>query len=237
MNIVRDKSKFTCVIPFYNESILSVIRNIREVLKVAEIDHIVIIDDGSDSAINYQRLKWLYSFRKNVKIKRLKVNAGKTSAIYHALKYVPYGDVFLCDSDLKNLDSEEISDAIQKYHLLNLRMLVLRRVNIGFFPKLIRADTLLSGERILSKSDLTNIIMSGVKGYQLEVATNEYFLKHNLQEKCFWSKSSAINNYKYIKLKFLKGIFKDIKMYINIIKFVGVRNYIKQVSTFCKENV
>jgi hypothetical protein len=237
MKTLLNKKEVTCIIPFYNESILSVIRTISEVLKVAEIDRIVVIDDGSDSAINYQRLKSLYVFKENVKIKRLEVNAGKTYAIGHALKYVPYGGVFLCDSDLKNLDSEDISDAIQKYDLLNLRMLILRRVNIGFFPKLIRADTLLSGERILSKSDLANIILSGAKGYQLEVATNQYFLKHNLQKKCFWSKSSAVNNYKYIKLRFFKGIFKDLKMYINIVKFVGVRNYIKQVSTFCKENV
>jgi glycosyltransferase involved in cell wall biosynthesis len=235
MNIVRDKSTFTCVIPFYNESLESVIRNIQEVLEVSEIDHIVVIDDGSDSVVNYEILKALI-YRKEVTIDRLDVNSGKTSAIYHALKYVRSGSVFLCDSDLKYLNSEEISDAMQKYDLLGLRMLVLRRINIGFFPKIIRADTLLSGERILGKNDLINIIESGVKGYQLEVATNQYFLKHNLQEKCFWSKSSAVNNYKYIKLKFLKGIFKDIKMYFNIIKFVGINNYTKQFLTFCKKN-
>ena len=37
MNIIKAESKFNCVIPFYNESLLSIVRNIREVLKVTEI--------------------------------------------------------------------------------------------------------------------------------------------------------------------------------------------------------
>ena len=234
---VKNKSTLTCVIPFYNESAESVILNVREVLKVKEIDLVVIIDDGSKSIANYEMLRTIFINRPNILIKRLENNFGKTFAIFHALNYVPDGDVFLCDSDLKNLNNKEISKAIMKYNLLDLDMLILSRINISFLPKIIRADTLLSGERILSKKDLVNIIQSGVKGYQLEVATNQYFLKNNLEKKCFWSPSSAVNNYKYKKFKFLKGIFKDVKMYYNIIKFIGYNNYLKQVSSFCKENV
>lgn len=237
MEIVKNKSKFTCVIPFYNENAESVVLNVREVLKVKEIDYLVVVDDGSKDVGVFEILKTIFINRPNILIIRLENNFGKTSAIFHALRYVPDGNVFLCDSDLKNLDSEEISNAILKYDLLDLKMLILRRVKISFFPKIIRADTLLSGERILSKKDLINVLLSGVKGYQLEVATNQYFLKNNLEKKCFWSPSSAVNNYKYKKFKFLKGMFKDLKMYFNIIKYVGLKNYINQVLTFCKQNV
>jgi glycosyltransferase involved in cell wall biosynthesis len=234
---VKNKSTLTCVIPFYNESAESVILNVREVLKVKEIDLVVIIDDGSKSIANYEMLRTIFINRPNILIKRLENNFGKTFAIFHALNYVPDGDIFLCDSDLKNLNNKEISKAIMKYNLLDLDMLILSRINISFLPKIIRADTLLSGERILSKKDLVNIIQSGVKGYQLEVATNQYFLKNNLKKKCFWSPSSAVNNYKYKKFKFIKGIFKDLKMYYNIIRYIGFENYLNQVSLFCKENV
>jgi len=234
---VSDSDKFTCIIPFYNECYKTVHLNVKEVLKVKEIDLIVIIDDGSKSIASYAILRTLFLNRPNILIKRLENNFGKTFAIHHALNYVPDGNVFLCDSDLKNLDNEEVSNAIIKYHLLNLRMLILRRVNTGFLPKIIRADTLLSGERILHKTDLKKIIESGVKGYELEVATNQYFLDNNLVNKCFWSPSSAVNNYKYKKFKFFKGIFKDLKMYLNIIKYVGLVNCINQFSSFCKENV
>ena len=237
MGSVAEKSKFTCIIPFYNECFESVFSNVREVLKVKEIDLLVIVDDGSKSIDTYEILISIYSNSPNILIKRLENNFGKTFAIHHALNYVPDGNVFLCDSDLKNLDTQERSNAISKYDLLNLNMLILRRINVSFFPKIIRADTLLSGERILSKKDLVKIIQSGVKGYQLEVATNQYFLKNNLRKNCFWSPSSAVNNYKYKKFKFFKGMFKDLKMYFNIIKFVGFDNYINQISKFCKHNV
>jgi glycosyltransferase involved in cell wall biosynthesis len=237
METAKNKSTFTCVIPFYNECFETVVLNIKEILKVKEIDFIVVVDDGSDSVATYEILRTIFINRPNILIKRLENNFGKTFAIHHALQYVSNGNVFLCDSDLKCLDNEEISNAILKYELLDLKMLILRRVNISFLPKIIRADTLFSGERILSKIDLVNIIQSGVKGYQLEVATNQYFLKNNLEKNCFWSPSSAVNNYKYRKFKFLKGILKDLKMYFNIIKYVGLGNYINQVSSFCKENV
>lgn len=233
----KNRDKVTCVIPFYNEDITSVISNVREVLKVKEIDSVVVIDDGSKSVGNYEILKTVFINRSNILILRVENNCGKTSAIRTALNYVPDGNVFLCDSDLKLLDSEEISNAIIKYDLLDLNMVILRRYKIGFLPKIIRADTLLSGERILSKTDLIKIIECGVKGYQLEVAINQYFLKNNLEKKCFWSPSSAVNNYKYRKFKFLKGIFKDLKMYFSIIKYIGLGNYIKQVLSFCKHNV
>jgi glycosyltransferase involved in cell wall biosynthesis len=237
MGSVTEKSKFTCVIPFYNECFESVFSNVREVLKVKEIDLVVIVDDGSKSIDTYEILKSVYSNSPNILIKRLENNFGKTFAIHHALNYVPDGNVFLCDSDLKNLNNQEISNAIAKYDLLDLNMLILRRIKVSFFPKIIRADTLLSGERILRKTDLVKIIQSGVKGYQLEVATNQYFLKNHLQKNCFWSPSSAVNNYKYKKFKFFKGMFKDLKMYFNIINYIGFNNYRNQILTFCKNNV
>ena len=237
MKTIDGKTKFSCIIPFYNESISSILLNVREALKVSQIGLVVVVDDGSKSVANYNILKTIFINRPNVLIKRLESNLGKTFAIYHGLKHVPEGNVFLCDSDLKKLDKDEISSAILKYDSLGLNMIILRRINTGFFPKLIRADTLLSGERVLHKKDLTRIIQSGVKGYQLEVSINQYFLKNNLENNCFWSPSSAVNNYKYKKLKFFKGIFKDLKMYFSIIKHIGFKNYLNQFSVFCKQKV
>jgi glycosyltransferase involved in cell wall biosynthesis len=237
MGNLKNKSTFTCVMPFYNECFTSVVANVKEILKVKEIDLIVIVDDGSKDVATYEVLKTIFINRPNIIIRRLENNFGKTFAVFHGLQFVPEGNVFLCDSDLKHLDNEQISNAIIKYDLLDLDLLILRRINISFLPKIIRADTLLSGERILHKSDLLDIIQTGVKGYQLEVAINQYFLNNNFKKECFWSPSSAVNNYKFKKLKFLKGNFKDLKMYFSIIKYVGLKNYTNQVLTFCKKNV
>jgi glycosyltransferase involved in cell wall biosynthesis len=233
-SLVRDA--YTCIIPFYNESAYNVINTVQEVLKVKEIELIVVIDDGSENSYVFDYLRYCFKLNERVLIKKLGANFGKTFAVYHGLNYASEGNIFLCDSDLKNLNHEEISNAIVKFDLLHLDMLILRRMNIGFLPKIIRADTLLSGERILKKKDLVQIIQSKVVGYQLEVATNHYFVNKKFK-RCYWSASSAVNNYKYKKFKFFKGIFKDLKMYYQIISFVGFRNYLKQISSFCKEDV
>jgi glycosyltransferase involved in cell wall biosynthesis len=230
------REKYTCIIPFYNEDFDNVVKTVREVNKVKEIDLIIVIDDGSSSIGCCEILRTIFINRPKILIKRLNTNFGKTFAIYHALNFVKDGNVLLCDSDLKGLDSEEIGNAIVRYDMLRLDMLILRRLNIGFFPKLIRADTLLSGERILRKTDLANIISYGVKGYELEVAINQFFLSKK-STKCYWSPSSAVNNYKYKKFKFLKGIAKDLKMYYGLVKYIGFSNFIKQIRTFCKEDV
>lgn len=229
------RENYTCIIPFYNEDFSNVEKTVREVRKVKEIDLIVVVDDGSDGVVTYEILKTIYANRSDVLVKRLRFNYGKTYAICHALNYVPSGNVFLCDSDLKFLDNEEISNAILKYELLDLDMVILRRLNIGFFPKMIRADVLLSGERILSRKDLNKVLEANVKGYELEVAINQYFIDDN-SVKCFWSPSSAVNNYKYRKFKFLKGIAKDLKMYYGLVKYIGFSNFIKQIKFFCKQD-
>lgn len=230
------REKYTCIIPFYNENFVNVVKTVREVKKVKEIDLIIVVDDGSNSVATYEILKTIYVNRSDVSIKRLSQNFGKTFAIYHALNYAPNGNIVLCDSDLKNLDNEEISNAVVKFDMLGLDMLILRRLKIGFLPKIIRADTLLSGERILRKKDLIEAIRKGVVGYQLEVAINQFFLDKK-STKCYWSPSSAVNNYKYKKFKFLKGIGKDLKMYYGLVKYVGFSNFINQIRTFCKEDV
>jgi hypothetical protein len=116
-----------------------------------------------------------------------------------------------------------------------LELLILRRINSSRLVKLIRADTILSGERIIKRKHLINVLQSGVKGYELEVGTNQYFINNDLQEKCLWSKSSALNNYKHKKQNFFKGILKDSRMYFNLIKYIGIGNFKRQISGFCKK--
>ena len=233
----NNSDKVTCIIPFYNENTRTIVDIIITLINVEEIDKIVLVDDGSVSKKTFNFLKNKCSEYKKIKVVRLQNNNGKSFAVKFGLAYTRNENIFLLDADLKNLDKEEISESINKFFLLNLEMLILRRVKSLPLVKFIRADTLLSGERIVKKSHLKKILISGVDGYQLEVATNQYFINNNLQKKCYWSPSSAVNNYKFKKLKFLKGIFKDLKMYIDLIKYIGVKNYYKQVSSFCKENV
>ena len=231
------KNNLTCIIPFYNEDVDNLQKIIRILSCMNQINNIVVIDDGSDSAETYNFLKNNFSYNPNIKIARLARNYGKSFAIKFGLSFCFNQNVLLLDADLKNLDIREIYNAIMSFRLLELDMVVLRNVNSSPLIKLIRADTLLSGQRIIKKTHLSKILKSGIEGYELELSTNQYFIDNNLWHKCKWSPSSALNNYKYRKHGFFKGIFKDLKMYYEIINYVGFGNFRRQILGFCKQKV
>ena len=225
----------TCIIPFYNEDL----KNIKNAIKIAriisQVSNVIVVDDGSDSRENYEFLYEKFASKSDVKIVRLSKNYGKSFAIKFGLSLSFSENILLLDADLKNVRVREISNAIAKFKLFDLDMIILRRVNSLPLLKLIRADTLLSGERVIKKEHLRKVLKSSVDGYQLEVAINQYFLKNNSQYKCFWSASSALNDYKHRKNKFSKGIVKDLLMYRSLIRYVGLRNFAKQILHFCKQ--
>lgn len=229
------RNDVTCIIPFYNEDL----KNIKNAIKIAriisQVSNVIVVDDGSDSRENYEFLYEKFASKSDVKIVRLSKNYGKSFAIKFGLSLSFSENILLLDADLKNVRVREISNAIAKFKLFDLDMVILRRVNSLPLLKLIRADTLLSGERVIKKEHLRKVLKSSVDGYQLEVAINQYFLKNNSQYKCFWSASSALNDYKHRKNKFSKGIVKDLLMYRSLIRYVGLRNFAKQILHFCKQ--
>jgi hypothetical protein len=135
---------------------------------------------------------------------------------------------------LEDVRISEFKMAIKKFKEESLEMVILKRIKSLPLVKLFRSNTLFSGERIINKNQLSKILATGVKGFQLEIAINQYFIDKKLQNKCGWSPSSAVNNYKFKKIGFLKGLYKDYKMYNDLIKYVGLRNYVNQVFNFCK---
>jgi len=227
----------TCIIPFYNEDKNNLLKTIKLVSNISEIKNVIVIDDGSNSRETFDFVKNKFSSNKNVKVVRLSKNYGKSFAVKYALSLAFSDNIILLDADLKNIEKRQISNAILKFNLFDLDMLILRRVNSLPLVKLIRADTLLSGERIIKKEHLKKVLKTDVEGYQLEVAINQYFINNNLQEGCFWTSSSAVNNYKFNKLSFVKGFFKEVKMYFDIIRYVGIRNFITQIFEFCKKEL
>jgi len=235
MKSILSKNNITCVIPFYNENAETIYQTVCAISKLPEVGNFVLIDDGSKSKKTYNDLCSLLLKKGNIRIVRLKKNRGKSFAVKYSFRLGLKENLLLVDADLKNVNEKEISVAIKKFNLHKLDMVILRRVKASFLVKLIRADTLLSVERIIKKKHLINILKSNVNGYQLEVATNQYLINKGLEHKCFWSPSSAVNNYKYKKLKFVKGIFKDLRMYVNLVRYIGVGNFKNQISLFCKK--
>lgn len=221
----------SCIIPFYNEgprllTVLNILSNIQS------LREIICVDDGSSDQIGD-------IIKKNhpaVTLITLSENQGKTAAIRHGLKQAKYDTVLLIDADLSGINQKEIENSLKAmYQFPELDMIILRRVNAPWFVKMNRSDILLSGERIIRKAELINILLDPIEGYQLEVAINKYMQKND--KKVHWMPSSATNIPKMKKIGFWEGLLKEIYMFTNIVLYLGFFTSIKQMLSFCNKKL
>lgn len=218
----------TCLIPFYNEgsrifSVLDVVTQIQE------ISQIICIDDGSTDDTTFKILKsW-----PNIEVVRLPENQGKTAAIRHGLHMAVNDFILLMDADLQCVNPSEIINAIHAMQQNTIDMIILRRINAPWFVKMDRGDVLFSGERIMKRKDLADILQKQICGYQLEIAINNYMLEN--KKEVYWAPSSAYNTYKVKKLGLLLGFIKELNMFFDIIFFAGLQNYVRQITTFARK--
>lgn len=220
----------SCLIPFYNEGdrVLQVLQVVTQIKSIAQI---ICIDDGStDNTADLIAANW-----PEVQIVKLPENQGKAAAIREGLKAAKNENILLMDADLQSINKQEVERAIQAITQHNLDMLILRRVNAPWFVKFDRGDTLLSGERIVKKKDLTNILKQEVNGYQIELAINLYMQKHKRDVR--WMHWSATNTYKAKKLGLVEGYKHEFKMFTDIVLYAGLKNIIRQITLFATKEV
>ncbi len=222
------KKTCTCIIPFFNEG-KRLAKVLKTITRVKNISEIICVDDGSKD----YGLKHAQKLFPNVKFIRSNRNLGKTGAVKKGLKETKSEYVILMDADLNNLKAKDLENAVTSI-LENdsIDMIILRRVNSPLFVKSSRGDVLTSGERILKTKDLNRIIKKGVHGYQLEMAINHYMQTHS--KNVFWMPSEAMNTFPIRKFRLFKGIKKDLKMYLSILQFIGLINFLILVISFAR---
>lgn len=219
----------TCLIPFYNER-ERIAHVLKVITRIRRIGQILCVDDGStDGTADYIKANW-----PQVQVVQLQQNQGKAAAIKYALKYVKHELILMMDADLQELRVEEIEAAIEAFHAQPaIDMIILRRINSPWFVRWYRSDILLSGERLIKKSDLEQVMKLGIQRYQLEVGINRYMLRHKKVVR--WMPWSAMNTYKVDKLGVLDGSKKEFKMYVEIVSFVGFSHMMLQLASFTKK--
>ncbi|MGA0559558.1 glycosyltransferase family 2 protein [Larkinella sp. VNQ87] len=219
----------TCIIPFYNEGerIFSVLESVTS---LGVFDQIICVDDGSeDDTLARIRQRW-----PRMTVIRMPENQGKTAAIKRGLQSVESAYVMLMDADLRNVDSKELGQIVRSVHQCpDVDMIILRRLHAEWFVKMNRADILLSGERILRTDDLRVILEKPVDGFQLEIAINEFMWRN--QKTVCWVPWSATNTYKMDKRGAVDGFFKDFAMYADILQYIGILKFFRQVAGFARK--
>ncbi len=218
-----------CIIPFYNED-LRPVNVIESISKVKGILKIIVVDDGSDDKKTYLEIKRRFP---NVISIRLNTNSGKATAIREGIKHTTSNYILLIDGDLTNIKSEEIEKAIVKIsNNQSIDMIIFRRVEdkTVVISHWIRHDIIFSGQRILRRSDLENVMRNKIAGYNLESAINSYMIKNHKQ--VYWMPFSVHNLFKQEKWGYSQGLFK-----IGIPSFIGFMcspNILYQTFFFCR---
>lgn len=228
---MKTTSQCSCIIPFYNEGD-RLINELEQLTKVKNINQIICVDDGSTNKL---RDKIRINFPQVQLITTL--HHGKSQAIFAGLEKSTQDIVLLLDADLTNLNSTHIETGIKMFFKYQqIGMLIFSHVNAPLESSWARADTVFSGDRLLRKADVLRIFkQKKPKGYQFEIAANQYMIDCHKKVLCY--PSSAINTFKRIKLGLIKGLITEMHMHLGMMRYAGVTNYIKQCLFFARENI
>lgn len=217
----------TCIIPFWNEAD-RLYKVLDEVVKTKSLLQIVCIDDASFQ----NRSDEIKNRYPNIQLIRLEKNLGKSGAIREALKFAKGHYILLLDADLRNLDHMELDSAVDAVkHSPDVDMLILRRIKAPFFVKLTRGDFLATGERIIKKEDLQNILKQ-IEGWQLESAINMYMYEQ--KKRVYWISHSGINTH------WKWGLMTDLKYHrkkLRDMNYIGLFNLLKLYLFFGKNKL
>ncbi len=226
-----DVKRTSCIIPFWNEG-LFLFRVLEEVSKASIIDEIICVDDASEDD-NYLEIQKKYP---QIRLIRLPENMGKTDAVREGLKQATGYYILLIDADLQNLNSRDLDKAIRAvYRNPHIDMLILRRINADLLIKMYRADILFTGERILRKQDLMEVLNGPVKRWQLESAINTWMYLN--KKKVFWIPQSATNTDKSLKWGLLQGILNDFRTFTDMMFATGIANFFRQLFFYARDEL
>ncbi len=219
---------FSCIIAFHNED-ETIISVIDVIAKIKCVSQIICVDDGSTNDI-YQRVKEKYP---EITMLRLDKNRGKAAAVTRGLDFATNDNVLLMDADLRNVEQNQVEFALKKFDenpAIDMIILENKGGNTWIDP-FINKNIFLSGQRILQSNDLRTVLTTKRPvGYQLEVAINAYMMENS--KKVHYMKTSSFNPHKIQKNGFLKGIIRDIAMDLQIISYLGISKYFRQLLTF-----
>jgi glycosyltransferase involved in cell wall biosynthesis len=225
---------FDCIIPFYNEGnrICDVVGAVK---KVSSVSRIICVDDGStDDASSILQKRF-----PDIILQKLQKHIGKSGAVFAGLTHVHTKNVVLLDGDLIGLNPKEIDRACTIFDKNeSLDMLILRvhgEHRFQWIDDIFRNYIIQSGNRILRTSDLKEVQKLHPKGYQLEVAINQYMI--DTKRRVIWFALSAMNLHKTHKTSWIDGWKKDILMDQEITHYLGLYKRIKQILFFCREKI
>jgi len=159
----------TAIIPAYNES--GRIGNVLAALTgVAEIDRIIVVDDGSTDQTAYEVIQAIASDRR-IELMRMPSNRGKGEAVLAAVRASQSAALLMLDADLMALHPQHVRDLIAPVTTGNADM-TLGLFRGGHFTTDFAhwATPWLTGQRCLKTEMFHFLTEETATGYGLEIA-------------------------------------------------------------------
>lgn len=223
-----DKLSVSAIIPCYNEE-KRISRVLSVVTRARLVGEVLVVDDGSAD----QTARVVQQEFPRVVYLRHKQNQGKAAAVCNGVARAVGEIVVFLDADLQNLKSEHIDNLVRPVLDNKADMAVLLRGGAPFlYRHIFHSDPAISGERCLYKKDFLEIWklhpdLPQVR-YAVEVLINDYFLTQ--KKKVVVVLAPGVDQYyKEQKEGFLRGFWRNLKMTINLFRYIGVRKYLSQL--------
>ncbi len=226
---------YSCIVPVYNER--PRINNVLTALiKIPSISQILCVDDGStDGSGDYIAKKF-----PAVRLLRHEENLGKAKAITSAIARIKENAIILIDSDLVHVTVKDINRSIRLFenNQFDCLMLCARPVNIldKCARALLRLPHCATGNRILIRRDVNAVLRNfSVRGYNFEFMLNRYLMEN--KKSVAYTNISAQNVFKSQKVGLRSGVIGEIRMWMQIIRSVGIAELAKQALFFARHEV
>ncbi len=224
------KTKVSCIIPVYNEasriaSVLDVVTN------HSLIDEVIVINDGSTD-----NSETILKQRNDIHLITYPVNRGKSYAIMSGLKKARHDLILMVDSDLLQLNDENIKVLIEPILRDTADISISIRSNSLWVYKFFGLD-FVSGERCFNKRIIGDLNQLGdLPGFGLETFLNTIIISKQIRiASIYWG--NVIAPRKSNKFGIWAGTIGDLKMIGQIIKVTGFWGMVKQFRQMLKLKV
>jgi glycosyltransferase involved in cell wall biosynthesis len=170
----------------------------------------------------------------SVRVIRLNQNQGKACAITEGFAASHGKNILLFDADLTGINVNQLDRAIRTFETgRNFDMIVLRRMDDPWH--IIRTDIVISGQRLLRKHDLSYILRTHPKRFEIELAINDYMLTQH--KTVYWFPLVCRDIYKREKYGFLTGTLREFSMYRDFLFYRNPVWYAWHLASFCRSKV
>lgn len=212
-------TKISCVIPVYNEA-----KTVSGVLDAVTghplVDEVIVVDDGSTD-----NSKSILEKRRDIRLISYQKNQGKSFAVMTGLKETKNDLVMLLDSDLINLNRDNVTALISPVITGETDITLSMRKNSLLIFKIFGLD-FVSGERVFSKKIIPDLNqLAHLPGFGLETFLNQIIIGKELRLKSVkWNNVMITRKSK--KVGWWKGVKGDYFMIMQILSMLKLSGLI-----------